>query len=403
MLCFLNANGIITRICTLQYVRRLLRMEIDVLPMKILFLAPANNYHTQKWCSYFVSRGYEVHVISFFPGTIEGVTVHFLDCGVDWQQPDRKKLKYLLKTPKIRRIVAGIEPDIISVHYATSYGTAAGIAGLKNYALSVWGGDVYTFPHKSPVHRMLLQYSLDHAACLLSTSAAMAREVGKYTDKKFYVTPFGVKTDLFSPEKRTREPDDEQFVIGTVKALKPKYGIDVLLHAAHLVKQQHPEIPVRLRIAGEGPCETEYRHLAETLGISPITDWLGFISQEEAAKEWANMDVAVVPSVTDSESFGVSAVEAEACEIPVIISDVPGLMEATQPGVTSIVVTRKSAQALADAIVLLYQNPDIRTRMGKAGRKLVMEKFDYTLCFRNIEKIFLELAENGKNKMTRSS
>ena len=362
--------------------------------MKILFLAPANNYHTQKWCGYFVSKGYEVHVISFFPGEIEGVTVHFLDCGVDWQQSDSKKLKYLLKTPKIRHIVAEIAPDIISVHYATSYGTAAGIAGLKNYALSVWGGDVYTFPHKSPMHRALLQYSLDHAACLLSTSAAMAREVGKYTDKKFYVTPFGVKTQLFSPERRSREENDGRFIIGTVKALKPKYGIDVLLQAAALVKRQQPEIPLELRIAGEGPCEAEYRRLADELGIEEITKWLGFISQEEAAAEWANMDLAVVPSVTDSESFGVSAVEAEACRIPVIISDVPGLMEATQPGVTSIVVTRRSAQALADAIILLYQNPEVRKRMGEAGRKLAVEKFDYQLCFENIEKIFLELAKN---------
>ena len=369
--------------------------------MKILFLAPANNYHTQKWCGYFVSRGYEVHVISFFPGAIEGVTVHFLDCGVDWQQADSKKLKYLLKTPKIRRIVAQIDPDIISVHYATSYGTAAGIAGLKNYALSVWGGDVYTFPHKSPMHRFLLQYSLEHASCLLSTSEAMAREVGKYTDKTFYVTPFGVKTELFSPNRRTRAEDDGQFIVGTVKALKPKYGIDVLLRAVNIVKELHPEIPIRLRIAGEGPCEAEYRALAKELKIDEITEWLGFISQEEAATEWANMDIAVVPSVTDSESFGVSAVEAEACETPVIISDVPGLMEATQPGVSSIVVTRKSAQALADAIVLLYRNPEVRKNMGEAGRKLVMEKFDYTVCFENIEKIFMELAAKNRTSNSR--
>ena len=252
--------------------------------MKILFLAPANNYHTQKWCGYFVSRGYEVHVISFFPGSISGVTVHYLDCGVDWQQPDSKKLKYLLKTPRIRRIVSEIDPDIISVHYATSYGTAAGIAGLKNYALSVWGGDIYTFPHKSPIHRALLQYSLEHAACLLSTSAAMAREVGKYTDKKFYVTPFGVKTELFSPERRNRAENDGSFVIGTVKALKPKYGIDVLLRAVALIREHHPEIPIRLRIAGDGPCEEEYHRLAEELKIGDITDWLGFISQEDFAK-----------------------------------------------------------------------------------------------------------------------
>ena len=366
--------------------------------MKILFLAPANNYHTEKWCGYFVSRGYEVHVISFFPGQIKGVQVHFLDCGVDWQQSDRKKLKYLTETPKIRRIVSEIDPDIISVHYATSYGTAAGIAGLKNYALSVWGGDIYTFPHKSPMHRALLQYSLEHASCLLSTSAAMAREVGKYTDKQFYVTPFGVKTELFTPEKRTREENDGLFIIGTVKALKPKYGIDVLLQASALVRQQHPEIPLRLRIAGDGPCKDEYLRLSDSLGVSDITTWLGFISQEEAAVEWANMDLAIVPSVTDSESFGVSAVEAEACQIPVIISDVPGLMEATQPGVTSTVVTRRSAQALADAIVLLYDNPDVRKRMGEAGRKLAVEKYDYELCFENIEKILLHMAKNKKGK-----
>ena len=140
---------------------------------------------------------------------------------------------------------------------------------------------------------------------------------------------------------------------------------------------------------------------APELEIEEITKWLGFISQEEAAAEWANMDIAVVPSVTDSESFGVSAVEAEACQIPVIISDVPGLMEATQPGVTSIVVTRRSAQALADAIVLLYQNPEVRKRMGEAGRKLAVEKFDYQLCFENIEKIFLDLAKNSAHGFDR--
>ncbi len=361
--------------------------------MKILFLAPANNYHTIKWCGYFRSRGYEVHVVSFFPGEIEGVTVHFLDCGIDWQQADRKKLRYLAQAPRIRRIVRQVAPDIISVHYATSYGAAAGLAGLKNYALSVWGGDVYTFPHKSPLHRMLLQYSLDHASCLLSTSETMAREVGKYTDKQFYVTPFGVKTELFSPDKRNRKPDDGKFIVGTVKAFKPKYGIDVLLRAVSVLKKQHPEINLELRIAGDGPCEAEYKTLAEELGIADITRWLGFIPQEKAAEEWANMDVAVVPSVKDSESFGVSAVEAEACAVPVIISDVPGLMEATEPGTTSIVTARKSVSALADAIILLWQHPEMRARMGREGRKLAVEKYDYQICFEHIEQVLLSMVK----------
>ena len=157
-------------------------------------------------------------------------------------------------------------------------------------------------------------------------------------------------------------------------------------------------MPLQLRIAGEGPSEAECRALAERLKIDDITEWLGFIPQEAAAREWANMDLAVIPSVSDSESFGVSAVEAEACSVPVIISDIPGLMEATQPGVTSLVVNRRSAEALAEAIILLYRNPEVREKMGKAGRKLAVEKYDYQICFENIEKILLKQAENNREK-----
>ena len=74
--------------------------------------------------------------------------------------------------------------------------------------------------------------------------------------------------------------------------------------------------------------------------IDSIVKWLGFISQEDAAKEWANMDIGIIPSVSDSESFGVSAVECQACGVPVIISDIPGLEESTCPGKSSLVVPR---------------------------------------------------------------
>ena len=84
---------------------------------------------------------------------------------------------------------------------------------------------------------------------------------------------------------------------------------------------------MQLRIAGKGPQENEYKALAKELGIENITNWLGFIPQEQAALAWACMDCGILPSESESESFGVSAVEAQACCTPVIISDIPGLME----------------------------------------------------------------------------
>ena len=146
-----------------------------------------------------------------------------------------------------------------------------------------------------------------------------------------------------------------------------------------------------MRIAGKGSHEDEYKQLAKDLGINDITTWLGFIPQEQAAEEWANMDVGIVASTLDSESFGVSAVEAQACGTPVIISDVPGLMEATYPEHTSIVVKRKDEKALADAIVKLYNEYSLRIKMGINGRCFVAEQYEIDHCFKKIERLLFNL------------
>lgn len=361
--------------------------------MKILFLAPADNYHTKKWCEYFVSKGDDVSVISFFPGEINDVNVYHIDCGMDASKSDFRKLAYLFQGKKINRIVKEIKPDIISVHYASSYGAAAAFAGIKHHYLSVWGADVYEIPEKSILHKILIMKSLHSAGYIMSTSRAMAEQTRKYTDKKIYVTPFGVKTDLFSPDKR-RKSDDSVFTIGTVKALEDKYGINFLLEAVALVHKKTPNIKLQLRISGKGSKEEEYKALSRQLDIENITTWVGFIPQEKVAEEWANMDLAVIPSVDDSESFGVSAIEAQACETAVIISDIPGLMEATKPGETSIVVERRNSEMLANEILHLYNDRELRLKLGKNGRRYVRDNYEYESCFSSIRNIFLSNVQN---------
>lgn len=357
--------------------------------MKICFLAPVNSAHTIKWCRYFVTRGHEVHVVSFDEGKMDGVQCHRAESKASSGGGDVQKLMYLTKAGQVRKMVKQINPDVLNVHYATSYGAVAALAGLKNYALSVWGSDVFVFPKKSPLHRMLLQFSFSRAKYLFSTSQAMADEAANYTSKPFSITPFGVDMELFSPDKRNRA-DDGEFVVGTIKGLAPTYGIDVLLRAVALVRRENPQIPIRVRIAGKGPSEQELHELARELGLNDITTWLGFISQQQAAVEWANMDLAIICS--NSESFGVSAVEAQACQCPAVITNIPGLMEATEPGVSSLVVERGDEKALADAIVSLYHDPERRMRMGKAGRTYVVEHYEIQGCFERIEQLLTKIA-----------
>jgi Glycosyltransferase len=362
--------------------------------MKICFVAPANNYHTKKWCNWFLARGYEIHVVSFIDDVIPNVNIHFIDAGVNAQESDFSKIRYLLYFSKVKRIIKDIKPDIINVHYATSYGTVVALSGVKPYILSVWGSDIYDFPYKSIFHKLMLKYSLSKAAYLFSTSQAMAEEAAKYTKKNFVITPFGVDMNLFQPSFEIKNTN--KFVVGTVKGISAVYGIDYLLKAVSIVHSRYPEIDIRLRIAGTGDAEKEYKALADKLGVSNITTWLGFISQEQAAVEWKNMDVAVIYS--NQESFGVSAVEAQACGIPLIISDVSGLKEATEPQKTCIVVPKKNEYELAKSIKYLYDNPDLRREMGIRARKYVLKMYELNSCFYKIEETLkLYIKENAND------
>lgn len=357
--------------------------------MKICFAGPADSIHIVKWCRWFTGHGHEVFVISFTKGKIPGVRVYTIQTSARPQGSDFSKIRYLFSGRAFREIIKKEQPDIINAHYATSYGAAMALSGVKNYILSVWGSDIYDFPKKSPLHQALLKFSLRKASMLFSTSRAMADEAVRYTSKKFEITPFGVDMKLFSPDKRTRPAGGRPFVIGIVKTLDDLYGIDYLIKAVSMIHTQRPELSLSLRISGTGPEAETYRRLAEESGIADFTVFNGHISQAQAAKEWADMDVAVIPSAL-YESFGVSAVEAQACQTPLIISDVAGLLETTVPGRSSEVVPKKDAAAIARRILELYDDADRRKRMGEYARAHVLEHYELDHCFNKIETVYLE-------------
>lgn len=362
--------------------------------MRICYLSNANNYHTIKWCRWFSEKGHRVLVLSLDRCTnedmlsLEGVEVHWLRSPADRDSSGLVKLAYLATVPQVKREIREFLPDVLHAHYASSYGLVASLAAKQDFYLSVWGADVYEFPKKTPLHRLAIEFALHKARWVMSTSEAMARETKKYTDKSIYITPFGVDMEMFSPSKRDRPKGDGRFIVGTVKALEPKYGIDVLLKGAAQVVKTRPDIPLEVRIAGKGSQQEHLESLAFELGIADRVHWLGFIPQNQAAREWADMDVAVVMSNNESESFGVSSVEAQACATAIIYSDIPGLKEAANDGLTGICIKRADIDALASELIRLYDDATFRMIIGKEERNYVSMVYDINECFAKINEIY---------------
>lgn len=352
--------------------------------MKICYLSDAGSVHTKKWCDFFIKQGHKVYLISLRDGNIDGVDTISLgfDDALLQSGSLTSKLKYLTKFFKVRKIIKKINPDIVHAHYATSYGMLTALSGIRPFYLSVWGSDVYDFPSNF-ITKSMLKYVLSCAKYIFSTSKAMVLQTSKFTNKPMEITPFGVDTNVFHPIEKSNSDDVK--IIGCVKSLETYYGIHNLIKAFAEVYKSNKNI--RLKIAGKGNQEEKLKSLAKKLGISECIEWLGFVSPaENVVKTFNSFDIAVVPSL--AESFGVSAVEAQACGIPVIVSDVGGLPETVVDGKSGIIVPPDDIKSLSEAIKSLLNDDAKRAEMGKYGRELVCSEFDSNEIFKGIEKIY---------------
>lgn len=357
--------------------------------MKLCFLGDANSIHTKKLCYFFRDKGYEVSVISLNDGFIDGVKVYSMNESIDSSNKSLSKIKYLKNIFKMKKLVREIKPDILHAHYASSYGLLGSIINYKPYLISLWGSDIYDFPKKSFVHRSIIKYNLKKCDMILSTSKAMAKEASLYTNKKMYITPFGVDIDKFSPSEEKSEKDF--ITIGTIKTLEDIYGIDILIKAFEIVNKKINK-NIILKIAGKGSKEEYLRELCVKLNISDKVEFLGYINQERVVDEFRNFDIAIFPSLF--ESFGVAAVEAQACGVPVIVSNIDGLMEASSPNKSSLVFNKGDYEDLANKIMYLIENNNLRRDMGKNAREYVLENYNINNNFEVIDNLYKDITNN---------
>ena len=303
--------------------------------MKVLLLSDTHSPHTEKWALGLAGAGIKVGLFSFNKAADEwyhheNITVFFEPPSSINAESTITKLSYIKYVRILKKIIRHFEPDILHAHYATSYGLIGALAGYKPFILSVWGSDVYNFPVKSKFHRKILQFNLKKADVLLSTSLIMKEELKKYTGRQVKVTPFGVDVNAFV-RNNSFAKNDGMIRVGTIKPIQEKYGIIYIIEAAEILMKEGRINNLRFYLVGEGNLEY-YRKVIGEKDLQSYFEITGRVPFSEINRYHNLLDIFLNVSVEDSESFGVAAVEAMACEKPVIVSDVGGLMEVVNQG-----------------------------------------------------------------------
>lgn len=359
--------------------------------MKILLLAAGNDIHSVRWANQLSINGNEVHLCyssNHKPSMDkfnEDVHLHELKIPAP--------LGYYLNTLQLRTIIRSVRPEIINAHYSSGYGTLGRLSGFLPYLISVYGSDVYDFPYLKESNMKLIRKNLKAATALASTSIAMASQTAKLIDgsvSDIYITPFGVDISKFS-KKVTRKQTDT-IIIGSIKKLSPKYGIKYgILAIDYLVNtllKDRQDKNLKYYIYGDGEEKASLEKLVDECKLCDVVEFKGRIPNDAVPDALNELDVFLGTSVLDSESFGVAVVEAMACEVPVIVTDVDGFKEVVDYGNAGIMVPRKDFKAMANEIHKLISNQNLREKIGNLERDRVINSYNWLENVHDMEKIY---------------
>jgi glycosyltransferase involved in cell wall biosynthesis len=189
--------------------------------------------------------------------------------------------------------------------------------------------------------------------------------------EKAALVPNGLEADWFGPALHILRPGQEIRFLYVGRMAREK-GIENLAAAFELVAGRIPE--ARLLAAGEGPKRGELLRAAEIGGWKRRLDLLGLQMRGKIRETMHTADVFVLPS--DFESFSYTLLEAMACGLPCIATDVGGNRDLVEPDRTGLLVPRRDPKALAEALVRLGKNPEMRVSMGRVG---ALRAREYTL------------------------
>lgn len=318
-----------------------------------------------------------VRVISPTPDPIAGIeTVHFP--GRPRWYHRLKGLHLYLDYPRWRRLITSFAPDVVHVHYPDGGGRNRFYFDIVADRLitSTWGSEVTEskeFP-LSEKHKAGVRAILAKSAIVTATTRFLADATAPYCPPAtpIEIIPFGVDCDVFKPADAPRPSDVVR--LGFFKNLERKYGPEVLVEAFAKVVDACPE--ARLTLAGRGDQAEALRRRVADLKLTDKVDFPGRLPHPQMVAAMQGTDIFVMPS-TCQESFGVAAIEASACEVPVIATKVGGVPEAVVDGQTGILVPPFDAQALVEACIAMIRDPERRKALGQAGRRFVLDHYQW--------------------------
>jgi glycosyltransferase involved in cell wall biosynthesis len=280
-------------------------------------------------------------------------------------------IRYPLSSVLVSSLVRSFKPDVVNALFIPNYGFVAAILGLHPLAVTTMGSDVLIVPKKSKFHMWRTRYVLGRSDLVTSDAWMMTEKIVRYgTDPtKVLTAPMGIDPGLFNSDGRAPLSFKEPVLVSS-RQLEPLYNISQLLEAAPEILRAVPG--ARFVIAGTGSEMQKLMDTADRLAIAQAVSFPGWLKPEELAAVLKNATLYVSTSTSDSTS--VSLLEAMACGVFPVVSNIAGNREWVQDGINGRLFRLGSPTSLAQAVLGALSEPELVGPAVEKNKEIIQKK-----------------------------
>jgi len=275
-----------------------------------------------------------------------------------------------------RRLTREIQPDLVHAGPIQTCAFIAVLSGFRPVLTMSWGFDLMEYIHRGKWWQYATRYTLQRST-LFTSDANVTRDTAiEYgmDPNRTLVFPWGVDLNHFKPKTEHAPSNTEnRFTLFCNRSWEPRYGVDVLARA--FVKVAGADPNVGLMLLGGGSQAQVIRQILQRGGVLDRVTFAGQIPQKELPRYYHMADLYVSPSHVDGSS--VSLMEALACGLPCLVSDIPANREWVQEGGNGWLFPDGDAGALADKILQAIRERRSLPEIGRRARQTAEEKADW--------------------------
>jgi glycosyltransferase involved in cell wall biosynthesis len=370
--------------------------------LRLCYISNPNLIHTRRWVTWFARRGHTVCLLADVPLKENWLDVPVIDLSKFFYA---RYIRFPIWTLWLKRFLRQWHPDVLHAHRINSAGWMAAASGFHPYVITPWGTDIFVQPHQSWVAQLLARYALGNADLITTTSHAMWEDAVKLnarTDVLRYVH-FGVEMDIFKPDlmiisekknlRRSLSIPENVRVILSPRAVTPIYNLDIILQSIPLVRARFPEaFFVFIDYNSDMDYKNQLNKISTDLKLEPYIHWIPQTGSRSDMAELYNLSDVIVSVASTDGSTPISILEAMACGKPVVCTDLPQTREYVTNNENGLLVPNREVTALAEAIILLLEQPHKAIEFGRKAHQVVVEKADSEQEMRRMESIYYELA-----------